>query len=187
MRKSRFNHQFCTKTCFNHQYCTKINYFFIIQCFIHCFVANTYTKGGSSLLRGQNDFGDDQKWNLRKQKNYFWVTTNDLEFEGTKQLFVGDYKRNLRDRTMILGGPKATITPLWSPQIPLVPQPWLLWLLILRTGVYIPVLRSILFHGQENSIHTLLIIPESFLFEKFLLRGEVVKNLIYKKFLQSGR
>ena len=82
---------------------TKINYFFIIQCFIHCFVANTYTKGGSSLLRGQNDFGDDQKRNLRKQKNYFWGTTNDLEFEGTKQLFAGDYKRNLRERTMILG------------------------------------------------------------------------------------
>ena len=134
MRKSRFNHQFCTKTCFNHRYCTKINYFFIIQCFIHCFVANTYTKGGSSLLRGQNDFGDDQKRNLRKQKNYFWGTTNDLEFEGTKQLFAGDYKRNLRDRTMILGGPKDTITSLWSPQIPVVPQPWLPWLLILRTG-----------------------------------------------------
>ena len=137
MRKSRFNHQFCTKTCFNHRYCTKINYFFIIQCFIHCFVANTYTKGGSSLLRGQNDFGDDQKRNLRKQKNYFWGTTNDLEFEGTKQLFAGDYKRNLRDRTMILGGPKDTITSLWSPQIPVVPQPWLPWLLILRTGVQI--------------------------------------------------
>jgi len=98
-------------------------------------VANTYTKGGSSLLRGQNDFGDDQKRNLRKQKNYFWGTTNDLEFEGTKQLFAGDYKRNLRDRTMILGGPKDTITSLWSPQIPVVPQPWLPWLLILRTGL----------------------------------------------------
>ena len=77
-------------------------------------MANTYTKGGSSLLRGQNDFGDDQKRNLRKQKNYFWGTTNDLEFEGTKQLFAGDCKRNLRDRTMILGGPKDTITPLWT-------------------------------------------------------------------------
>ena len=36
---------------------------------------------------------------------------------------------------MILGGPKATITSLWSPQIPLVPLPWEPWDLILRTGV----------------------------------------------------
>ena len=50
MRKSRFNHQFCTKTCFNHQYCTKINYFFIIQWFIYGFVAYTYTKGQLACL-----------------------------------------------------------------------------------------------------------------------------------------
>ena len=37
-----------------------------------------------------------------------------MEFEGTKQLFVEDYNWNLRDRTMILGGPKDTITPLWT-------------------------------------------------------------------------
>ena len=69
--------------------------------------------------------------------NYFGGTTNDLEFEGTKQLFAGDCKRNLRDRTMILGGPKATITSLWSPQIPLVPLPWEPWDLILRTGGFV--------------------------------------------------
>ena len=37
-------------------------------------------------------------------------------------------------RTMTLGGPKDTLTSIWSPQIPLVPQLWLPWLLILRTG-----------------------------------------------------
>ena len=35
---------------------------------------------------------------------------------------------------MIFGKPKDAKPSLWSPQIPLVPQPWLLWLLILRTG-----------------------------------------------------
>ena len=52
---------------------------------------------------------------MRGQNNYFGGTTNDLEFEGTKQLFAGDCKRDLRDRTMILGGPKATIIPLVPP------------------------------------------------------------------------
>ena len=56
MRKSRFNHQFCTKTCFNHQYCAKINYFFTIQCFILCFVANTYTKGQLASLFSEYDW-----------------------------------------------------------------------------------------------------------------------------------
>ena len=77
-------------------------------------------------LRGQNYFGGDLKRNLSEQNNDFGGT-NDLEFEGTKQLSAGDYKWNLRNRTMILGGPKDTITSLWSPQIPLVP-------LILKTG-----------------------------------------------------
>ena len=35
---------------------------------------------------------------------------------------------------MIFGKPKDAKPSLWSPQIPLVPQPWLPWLLILRTG-----------------------------------------------------
>ena len=55
-------------------------------------------------------------------------------------MFAGDYKRNLRDRTMILGGPKDTITSLWSPQIPLVPLPWEPWDLILRTGRWTSIL-----------------------------------------------
>ena len=50
MRKSHFNHQFCSKACFNHQYCTKINYFFIIQCSIQGFVAMIYIYKGSAYL-----------------------------------------------------------------------------------------------------------------------------------------
>ena len=38
-----------------------------------------------------------------------------LEFEGTKQSFVGNYNRNLKDRTITLGGPKYTITPFGPP------------------------------------------------------------------------
>ena len=37
-----------------------------------------------------------------------------MSLRGEKTIFLGDYKRNLRDRTMILGGPKDTITPLWT-------------------------------------------------------------------------
>ena len=33
-----------------------------------------------------------EKIHLRGQNNYFGGTADDLEFEGTKQLFVGDYK-----------------------------------------------------------------------------------------------
>ena len=64
-------------------------------------------------LRGQNkDFGGTKrvfgpdKQNLRGQNNDFGGT-NDLEFQGTKQGFLGD-------QTMAMGGPKECLRQILS-------------------------------------------------------------------------
>ena len=73
-----------------------------------------HSMRSASRIRSLSDLSTPTRVNC-VQNNYFGGTTNDLEFKGTKLLFAGDYKRNLRDRTMILGGPKDTITSIWSP------------------------------------------------------------------------
>ena len=107
------------------------------------------------LGRPNNDFGGTKrvfgphKRNLRGENNDFGGT-NDLEFEGTKPGFWVD-------QTLILGGPTECLslpnfhflvnlglkkynntllaTLLKYRELhPLVPQPWLPWLLIFRPG-----------------------------------------------------